>query len=97
MVMSAESVVQEEIGEEMSDDNKDISDKVRVTDREKELAAEASAAYNSGDFSACLESLEKLEVKVIHILNFAKILKYFIVDFTTYRFSVSSQQSCCSV
>ena len=59
--MSAESVVGEEIGE-ISDDNKDITDKVKVTDREKELAAEASAAYNSGDFSACLESLEKLEV-----------------------------------
>jgi len=61
MVMSTDNV---ELGEvaELPDDKNEISEKPRVSDKEKELVAEASSAYNSGDFSGCLESLEKLEV-----------------------------------
>ena len=62
MVMSVDSVVQEEIGEAREDKSEE-TEKTRVSDREKELAAEASASYNSGDFSGCLTSLEKLEVR----------------------------------
>ena len=35
----------------------------RVSDREKELAAEASGAFTKGDYTGCLNSLEKLEVR----------------------------------
>lgn len=34
----------------------------RVTDREKELAGEASQAFTKGDYTGCLTALEKLEV-----------------------------------
>jgi len=34
----------------------------RVSEKEKELAAEASKAFNSGEYSQCLSALEKLEV-----------------------------------
>ena len=63
MVMSLDSGAQEEAGEVRTEDNRgpDLA-RPRVTDREKELAAEASATYNLGNFSACLTSLEKLEV-----------------------------------
>jgi hypothetical protein len=35
----------------------------RVSDREKELAGDASGAFTKGDYSGCLNSLEKLEVR----------------------------------
>ena len=38
-------------------------EKMKVSEREKELAADASTAYNSGDYDSCLIALEKLEVK----------------------------------
>lgn len=34
----------------------------RVSDREKELAGDASTAFTKGDYTGCLTSLEKLEV-----------------------------------
>ena len=37
-------------------------DKERVSDKEKDLAGEASSAFNSGDYTGCLTTLEKLEV-----------------------------------
>ena len=37
----------------------------RVSDREKELAAEASGAFTKGDYTGCLNSLEKLEVRAL--------------------------------
>ena len=35
---------------------------VQVSDREKELASEASVAFTKGDYTGCLNSLEKLEI-----------------------------------
>jgi hypothetical protein len=35
----------------------------RVSDREKELAGDASGAFTKGDYAGCLNSLEKLEVR----------------------------------
>jgi len=35
---------------------------VQVSDREKELAGEASTAFTKGDYTGCLNSLEKLEI-----------------------------------
>ena len=66
MVMSLESGAQEETGEVRTEDNREPElTRPKITDREKELAAEASASYNSGDFSGCLATLEKLEVAVV--------------------------------
>lgn len=63
MVMSLDSGAQEEAGELRTEDNREPDvNRPKITDREKELAAEASASYNSGDFSGCLATLEKLEV-----------------------------------
>jgi len=39
-----------------------VGKKERVSDREKDLAQEASSAFNTGDYSACLTALEKLEI-----------------------------------
>jgi len=50
------------MGENIRDDAQEDNEKARVSDTEKELAAEASSAYNSGDFNGCLTSLEKLEI-----------------------------------
>lgn len=41
---------------------KEKENKERVSDREKELAGEASTAFVKGDYSGCLNSLEKLEI-----------------------------------
>ena len=61
--MSLDSGAQEEAGEVRTEDNREPEvNRPKITDREKELAAEASASYNSGDFSGCLATLEKLEV-----------------------------------
>ena len=63
MVMSLDSGAQDEAGELRTEDNREPDvNRPKITDREKELAAEASASYNSGDFSGCLATLEKLEV-----------------------------------
>ena len=63
MVMSLDSGAQEEAGEVRTEDNREPEvNRPKITDREKELAAEASASYNSGDFGGCLATLEKLEV-----------------------------------
>ena len=35
----------------------------QVSDKEKDLAAEASSAFNTGDYKGCLLALEKLEVR----------------------------------
>jgi len=37
-------------------------EKERVSDKEKDLAGEASTAFNSGDYTSCLNTLEKLEI-----------------------------------
>ena len=66
MVMSTENVEQGEVFELPDDKKPEIIEKPRVSDKEKELVAEASSAYNSGNFSGCLESLEKLEVSIIN-------------------------------
>ena len=65
MVMAAEGGVQEEnveFGDE--DDKMEELQKLKVSEREKELAADASTAYNSGDYEGCLIALEKLEVRL---------------------------------
>ena len=62
MVMSVDIIEKEEIVENIRDDAPEDNEKARVSDTEKELAAEASSAYNCGDFNGCLTSLEKLEV-----------------------------------
>ena len=36
----------------------------KVSDKEKDLAAEASSAFNTGDYKGCLLALEKLEVSL---------------------------------
>ena len=36
----------------------------QVSDKEKDLAAEASSAFNTGDYKGCLLALEKLEVSL---------------------------------
>ena len=61
MVMSVDIPEKEETVENIRDDAPEDNEKARVSDTEKELAAEASSAYNSGDFNGCLASLEKLE------------------------------------
>ena len=65
MVMSVDMTEKEEIVENIRDDAPEDNEKARVSDTEKELAAEASSAYNSGDFNGCLTSLEKLEVSFV--------------------------------
>ena len=61
MVMAGEGEVQEDVVENMeTGDN--TEERSKVNEREKELAADASTAYNTGDYSQCLLLLEKLEV-----------------------------------
>ena len=61
MVMAGEGEVQEDVVENMeTGDN--TEERSKVSEREKELAADASTAYNTGDYSQCLLLLEKLEV-----------------------------------
>ena len=60
MVMSEEPDM---LGKEVDSVNDDRTrDKERVTDKEKDLASEASSAFNNGDYTGCLTTLEKLEV-----------------------------------
>ena len=61
MVMAGEGEVQEDVVENMeTGDN--TEERSKVSEREKELAADASTAYNTGDYSQCLLLLVKLEV-----------------------------------
>ena len=59
MVMSEEPDMVEKEVDIVSERNG--KDKERVSDKEKDLAGEASSAFNSGDYTGCLTSLE-LEV-----------------------------------
>ena len=60
MVMSEEpDMVGKEVDSVREVQNKD---KERVSDKEKDLAGEASSGFNSGDYTGCLNTLEKLEV-----------------------------------
>jgi len=60
MVMSEEPDM---LGKEVDSVNDDRTrDKERVTDKEKDLASEASSAFNNGDYTGCLTTLEKLEI-----------------------------------
>jgi len=60
MVMSEEPDM---VGKEMEVVSEEKGrDKERVSDKEKDLAGEASSAFNSGDYTGCLTTLEKLEI-----------------------------------
>ena len=61
MVMAGEGEVQEDVVENMETGDS-TEERSKVSEREKELAADASTAYNTGDYSQCLLLLEKLEV-----------------------------------
>ena len=66
MVMSEEpDMVGKEVDTVSEEKGKD---KERVSDKEKDLAGEASSAFNSGDYTGCLTTLEKLEVSLDYFL-----------------------------
>ena len=68
MVMSGEnSLVERE--EETTKTEEEEQDSAKVSDKEKDLAAEASSAYNTGDYKGCMLALEKLEVRNNIIYN----------------------------
>ena len=60
MVMSEDSDMVEKESEVINEDRS--KEKERVSDKEKELAAEASSAFSNRDFTGCFSALEKLEV-----------------------------------
>ena len=66
MVMSGENSLvekEEETTKTEQDEQEEGSVGVsKVSDKEKDLAAEASSAFNTGDYKGCLLALEKLEV-----------------------------------
>lgn len=64
MVMSVESSLVEREEEATKTEEEPEQESVRVSDKEKDLAAEASSAYNSGDYKGCMLALEKLEVRL---------------------------------
>ena len=64
MVMSEEPDM---VGKEV-DTVSEEKGKKRVSDKEKDLAGEASSAFNSGDYTGCLTTLEKLEVSLDYFL-----------------------------
>ena len=69
MVMSVESSLVEREEETTKSEEEPEEETVRVLDKEKDLAAEASSAYNSGDYKGCMLALEKLEVKEKKLSN----------------------------
>ena len=68
MVMSGENSLvekEEETTKTEQDEQEEGSVGVnKVSDKEKDLAAEASSAFNTGDYKGCLLALEKLEVSL---------------------------------
>ena len=62
MVMSEESDMLGKEVDMLSEER--TRDKERVSDKEKDLASEASSAFNNGDYTSCLTTLEKLEVSM---------------------------------
>ena len=68
MVMSGENSLvekEEESTKTEQDEQEEGSVGVsKVSDKEKDLAAEASSAFNTGDYKGCLLALEKLEVSL---------------------------------
>lgn len=79
MVMAAEGGVQEEnvdLGDGDGDDKMEELERFKVSQREKELAADASTAYNCGDYDGCLIALEKLEVRVFNMILLYYLLIY---------------------
>ena len=69
MVMSGENSLVEKEEEttktEQEEQELESSDGVsQVSEKEKDLAAEASSAFNTGDYKGCLLALEKLEVSL---------------------------------
>ena len=69
MVMSGENSMVEKEEEttktEQEEQELESSDGVsQVSEKEKDLAAEASSAFNTGDYKGCLLALEKLEVSL---------------------------------
>ena len=78
MVMSGENSLVEKEEEttktEQDDQEQENSGGVsKVSDKEKDLAAEASSAFNTGDYKACLLALEKLEVSLLEIEKFVRL------------------------
>ena len=70
MVMSGENSLVEKEEEttktEQEEQELESSDGVsQVSEKEKDLAAEASSAFNTGDYKGCLVALEKLEVSLL--------------------------------
>ena len=70
MVMSGENSMVEKEEEttktEQEEQELESSDGVsQVSEKEKDLAAEASSAFNTGDYKGCLVALEKLEVSLL--------------------------------
>ena len=69
MVMSGENSLvekEEETTKTEQDEQEEGSVGVsKVSDKEKDLAAEASSAFNTGDYKGCLVALEKLEVSLL--------------------------------
>ena len=63
MVMSVESSLVEREDETTKSEEEPEEETGRVLDKERELAAEASSAYNSGDYKSCMLALEKLEAR----------------------------------
>ena len=63
MVMSVESSLVEREDETTKSEEEPEEETGQVLDKERDLAAEASSAYNSGDYKSCMLALEKLEVR----------------------------------
>ena len=86
MVMAAEGGVQEEnvdLGDGDGDDKMEELERLKVSEKEKELAGDASTAYNCGDYDGCLIALEKLEVRGLLLNSVFDIILYTFAGDTT--------------